>query len=243
MNLIVTARNATYSLVAPVITSSQQEVVKYIAIVTMVIAHFGAVFFEGDMITYAIGRVTFPLFAFLMMYNYLHHTSSKYQYITRILIVAIIAQAPYQMLFHSEVINMVNIMFTLAAGLSITTAIDYILEEKNKLKKYFVAYMAAAFFIAVGTQVDYIHLGLILIVAYWAWLKFPSHTTLYIAIGATLVMNLPSGVWMMLSGLGAFAIIIFVLSINFETNRINKWIYYAFYPAHLMLIQLLKAWQ
>ncbi len=225
-----------YLLVAPSVSTSQQEFLKIVAIITMLIAHISATFADGNMFFYGIGRVAFPLFAFLMVYNYFHHTSSPIKYILRILIIAIVAQAPYALTIGLDS-PQVNIMFTLAAGLTIIYMLDRLAKTDNKLMQYGIGYFIGTFFLTAGMFVDYIWLGLIVIIAFWAWIKHPSHITMSIAIVSVFFLNLPSGLMMSFSGLVAFAFIAIALSFNMKINRLNKWGYYSFYPLHLAILQ------
>lgn len=231
--------NLGYSLVAPTISSSQQEFLKIVAIISMLIAHISAIFTPGDMVFYAIGRIAFPMFAFLMAYSYIYHTSSPIRYIMRILVVAVIAQAPYMLTLGTDS-QMVNIMFTLASGLFIVYMLDYIIAEKEKIKQYAVGYAVGAFFLASGAFVDYIWLGLIVVIAFWAWLRFPSHITLGAAIASVALLNFPSGAYITIAGLSSFFIIGVAMSFNMNIKRMNKWVYYSFYPLHLFLLHIAR---
>ena len=232
--------DSTYKILSPSLTSSQIEILKHIAIITMLISHVGVVFFSGeDQVYYLVGRIAFPLFAFLLVYNYIHNTHSPIRYIARILIVGILAQAPY-VLSVGKGSDFLNIMFTLAVGLVIVHLLSLMLSKKDKVVKYALGYAAIGIFLAGGVFVDYIHLGLILIVAYWVWLRFPSHMTFYAAIGATFLLNFPSGYFYSIAGVSAIGFVVLVQSLEVEIPRLTKWYYYSFYPAHLMVLHILK---
>jgi len=237
--MINAIKKSSYMIVAPNLDSSQQEILKMAAIISMLISHIGMLFISFDTVTFAIGRVAFPLFAFLMIYNYIHHTSSPVKYIIRIFIVAVISQAPYALTI-GEGSGMINIMFTLSAGLFIVHVLDIMIASKTKLKQYTIAYAMITFFFAAGLVVDYIYLGLILIISYWGWLRFPSHITFFVAVFATLFLNFPSGVIIMYCGLLAIVLILIVLMLNVRVPRLNKWVYYFFYPVHLFAIHIAK---
>ena len=68
-----------------VLSSGQQEFLKYIAIFLMVLDHIANVYSEYYYFKY-IGRVVYPIFAFIMIYNYINNTSNKENYIKRVLI-------------------------------------------------------------------------------------------------------------------------------------------------------------
>ena len=66
------------------LTSSQQELLKYFAILFMVIDHIGFKFYPEHIEFRYIGRLAYPTFAFLIIYNYIYNTSNKKKYLYRI---------------------------------------------------------------------------------------------------------------------------------------------------------------
>ena len=83
--------------------------IKLIAIITMTIDHIGYVFFPDILIFRIIGRIAFPLFVYSMMIGYFR-TKDLSKYIVRLLIIGIISQFPYSLLFN---VYRPNVMFTL----------------------------------------------------------------------------------------------------------------------------------
>jgi len=84
--------------------SSGQELLKYIALLLMTIDHAGAILYghyEGLHLSTVLGRLVFPIFAYLAIYNYLYHTKDKKRYITRLFIFAFISQVPYFFAFYA----------------------------------------------------------------------------------------------------------------------------------------------
>ena len=70
------------------------------------------------------GGVSFPIIAYLLVEGY-KHTSSKMNYMLRMFIFALIAQAPFHMaLSHSNSIASFNVMFTLTIGLLLLAMYD-----------------------------------------------------------------------------------------------------------------------
>ena len=86
-------------------------IIKIIACITMVLDHIKYVYEPStNFATLYLGRISFPLFAFLLTEGYVH-TSNIKKYAKRLLIFGIISQIPF-MLFRMHVGNwiMLNII-------------------------------------------------------------------------------------------------------------------------------------
>lgn len=90
------------------------DFLKFLAMLTMLIDHIGYLFFPTQMIWRIIGRLSFPIFAFLIARGY-RYTSSKVNYAGRLFIFGLISQIPYIYFVPGKL----NIMFTLFIGLVI----------------------------------------------------------------------------------------------------------------------------
>ena len=93
-------------------------VIKIIACFTMILDHIKyAIPSTNNFITVYLGRLAFPLFAFLVSEGFTH-TSDLKKYYKRLLIFGVISQIPF-MLFRTLVgeWKLLNIMFTLLLGL------------------------------------------------------------------------------------------------------------------------------
>lgn len=117
---------------------------KLLALVTMTIDHFAVVIIRnGKLYGYSqeyyqmaiatetgqrwlklytlcryVGRLSFPIFAFLLVEGFIH-TSDFWKYFRRVLIMALLAEVPYDLCFYNETYNFTaqNTGFTLAAAL------------------------------------------------------------------------------------------------------------------------------
>ena len=91
---------------------------KMIAIITMVIDHVGAVLFPMNMIFRYIGRISFPLFVFLLVEGSIH-TSKIRKYELRMFLFALISEIPFDLAFSNEIVDIhsQNVFWTLTIGL------------------------------------------------------------------------------------------------------------------------------
>ncbi len=81
----------------------------------MTVDHIGAIFYPEYPILRAIGRLAFPLFAYLIALG-MKSTQSVTKYFTRLFIFALISQVPFSLAFGFGLFQMLNIFFTLAFG-------------------------------------------------------------------------------------------------------------------------------
>lgn len=130
---------------------------KWIAIVSMVIDHFGSIVMDGVLAPYrvdgmicftpdmpwlirsapaiksvceALGSIAFPIFCFLLVEGFLH-TRSRLQYGLRMGLFALISEIPYN-LAHSQSVwhpSLQNVMFTLCIGIFTLYAIAWAQER------------------------------------------------------------------------------------------------------------------
>lgn len=237
-------RDIQYVLVGPILNSSQIEWLKWIAIITMALGHGYELFGYTGLLFFEISRITYPLFAFILVYNYIHHARDAKRYLSRILIFAILAEAPYQHFFVRDV-YLANILFVLGSGLLTIYVIDRLIEfqkdpEHDVRKAWAAWYILGIFVLCVGFFVDYMHLGIFICIAYWGWLRFPSYATFYAAVVATFLVNLPIGLDYSAVGLLAFPIIALIAWLPIKIPRINKWFFYSFYPLHIIVFDIIR---
>lgn len=93
-----------------------QEGLKILACATMLIDHIGAVFFPSVQWLRIIGRLSFPIYCFLLAEG-VHYTRSPLKYGLRLLLVALLAELPYDLLFYGKLTWAHNsVMVTLLLG-------------------------------------------------------------------------------------------------------------------------------
>ncbi len=93
-----------------------RELLKWIAIITMTVDHVGAILYPEFTVLRFIGRLSFPLFAYLLILG-MESTRNIRNSLTRLFLFSIISQVPFFLALGFEPFGYLNIFFTLSFGL------------------------------------------------------------------------------------------------------------------------------
>ena len=200
---------------------------KIVAVVTMLVDHIGAVFFPYVFIWRIIGRIAFPIFAYCLVVGCLH-TRDMRKHLLRMFVFAVISQPVYVLNFYGriEYWHHLNIMFTLFFG---AVAVHGLMDLRRRWWMLLPVIAACVFL-----ELEYGMYGIVLILVFYVfrekrWLSL---------LAAAVVLALPFYVGGFRSGIQGFAVLALPF-IYVRTNlnvKINKYFFYAFYPAHLLVI-------
>lgn len=218
---------------------------KLIAIITMAIDHIGLFFFPQLLVFRVIGRVAFPLFAWFIA-NGAHYTKNSKAYLSRLFIFAVFAQIPFLLL--NKTVNTkfweLNVLFTLVLGLA---AIIMVNKNPNKLLQIFsigVCALAASLL-----QTDYGAAGVFSIVGFYLTYKNLKKTFLlqfaiaiifYIIpalLQTTYISQIP--IIYLIEPVGLISLL-FIAQYNGKQGPKSKYLFYWFYPSHLLVLYVLK---
>ncbi|MBV9159556.1 MAG: hypothetical protein JO019_03100 [Candidatus Kaiserbacteria bacterium] len=153
--------------------------IKIIAVMTMVIDHVGLFFFPQYFFLRIIGRLAFPLFAWLIA-NGAYHTRDLPLYGMRLFALAVVSQVPFTLanVHIGEPLLYLNVVFTLCCGLLAIAVI----QAKRGLVVASLATLACAA-LADFIHSDYGAAGVLAIVAFYVffenvWLMTIAETTI-----------------------------------------------------------------
>ncbi len=213
-------------------------VLKIFAVITMVIDHIRYVIPVLDnSITMIIGRISFPLFAFILTEGIIH-TKSKKEYLKRLVVFAVLSQIPY-MMFRYILGNylLLNIIFTLAIGLMLIMLIDYY--EDKRLKVIVVIF---GFLFVEIVPIDYGMYGIALILVMYYLKKTKIKYGFEIGyILVNLLYYIKNYIYMkdlktiLTYFIGSMCFLIFYKLYNGKLGKKVRFIYW-FYPVHLVVI-------
>ena len=210
---------------------------KLIAIITMLIDHYGAIFQSSDISYRLIGRLAFPIYAFLIVEGFLH-TRDVRKYGRRLLIFAIISEIPFDYVFFGGINwGHQNIFFTLFVGL---ITLHFLEKEKDRdfSKKYFLVF--ALGLLASLLMLDYGLIGIIYISVFYLTRDFEKNKRFLIIAGIMLATNLLLSNYLQQFSLLALAALYFYNGKLGSKNKLLQGLFYLIYPLHLLVFALLK---
>ena len=228
---------------------------KTLAMVLMLLDHLWATVIPGNQWMTCVGRLAFPIFAFMISEGYVH-TSDFKKYAKRLLIFGLISEIPFNLMsaggfffpFHQ------NVMFTLLLGLLSIREIDKF--KKNfKVKTGIFCLLKIALFLLIGTVgfVDYGAMGILVVIAFYVFrdVKFGrlfqllSLVLLFIVFFKGLGFEFTiagHGFFFPIQGFGVLAMIPICLYNGKKgtDSKILKHAFYWFYPVHMAAIYIIS---
>ena len=226
---------------------------KTIALITMTIDHIGLVLLSGicgsNLAEYfssigiefnqpllyifcrSVGRIAFPIFAFLITEGCIH-TRNPQKYLFRLFLFALLSEIPFDLAQFGQ-INMhnQNVFFTLFFGACMILCFEKL---KENLNFFSILYMIAVFLgftlLSTITFSDYSYKGIIMIALFYFFRKWK-----FVYFSAIFFQSLK---WYFM--LGIFASIILIILYNGERGKQNKWVFYLYYPCHLLALYMIS---
>lgn len=230
-----------------------RDIIKYIAMFTMLLNHIAHIgLFPLSPVLYEvfedIGYFTAPVMCFFMVEGF-QYTRSRKRYGLRLLLFAVISQIPYELAFHYGSMNMI---FTLLLCFLILTAMDQIENTAACTVVCTILVLISgisdwAFVAPVLTILLYqsegnrkkmaLSYGMVCLV--FVLLNMGSMTTEPGNPTPEIIFrSLATGIGILAAG---FTVLVLYNGKRIECGKnISKWFFYIFYPAHLLILYLLK---
>ena len=218
---------------------------KLVAIITMTIDHIGVVFGTPFYnLLRAVGRLSFPIFAFLLTEGYVH-TKSFSKYFFRLLELAVVSEVIYDYVFYGSFIYLEanNIFFTLALGLLTLWLLD---KSRTLVKKYFkekidltiilpITYLLII--VVMGLIAEFLNfsygmLGILVISFFYLFKKNFPLTVLSVSL-STLILGDTMQYFSLLS-------LILIYFYNKKLGKKCKVFFYLYYPLHILVLGVIR---
>jgi hypothetical protein len=230
---------------------SQSFIIKIIAIITMVIDHVGFIFFPQVWWLRLVGRVSFPLFGYLLVTGF-DKTTNKTHYGIRLGLFAIVSQWFYTLIFYQDF--SLNIFFTLLFAFLLLILLTK--EKITRLSRWLLVLYVGVF--AIILPIDYGIFGVLCIIS-WYYLRnrifwlFLSQTLIWIVYLLSIIATgtpiaITSVFFLQLFSPLTIGIVWYVSkkipskvswNISHKKKLFIQYGFYLFYPLHLYIIYLI----
>lgn len=228
---------------------------KLLAMTLMLCDHLWATVLPGWMWLTALGRIAFPIFAFQVAEGF-RRTHNRKQYLKRMFLFALISEIPFNYLYYSSPVFPFhqNVMFTFCIAIVLMMAL-----EKARCKGKTVYILAAVlslpagYFLGTLTMVDYYGSGVVTVLIFYLCRQIPQGwigelaglaiLNCWLLGGMTIPLTL--GSWTLEfpeQGLALLALIPIWLYNGRQGphSRAIQYACYGFYPAHMLILALLR---
>ena len=214
---------------------------KIIAIISMLIDHVGEALLPDVYILRVIGRFAFPIFAYMIAEG-CRYTRNRAKYLGQIAALGIACQLVY---FFAMGSLYQGILITFSLSIITIFAIDHFIKKKNALScVLMILTVASVIFVSVvmpiifnkqGFAIDYGALGMLMPIAVYylpkKWQKISA---------AALILLVRAALYGDFRWFALLAIPLLILY-NGKRGKANlKYLFYIFYPTHLVAISLLE---
>ena len=209
-----------------------RSVLKWIAVLTMVIDHVGAILFPDQIWMRVIGRVAFPIYAYCLAEGF-RYTSDYRRYLGRLALFAILSEIPFDLAFYGVPFSFAhqNVFFTLTLGLILL----WVLERCREQLLLCAGAFAVLCFLAQALHMDYGAGGLLMVFAFYL---AQQGTSPWIGWGIFVFINLFG-----YAGGVQWAAILALLPIGLYSGKAGKRkqrFFYWIYPLHLLLLWIIE---
>lgn len=181
-------------------------------------------------ITRNIGRSAFPIFCFFIVEGF-YHTHNKAKYALRLLIFAFISQYPFELaIYKTYHWQYTNVFFTLFFGLLTIWGMSV---AERRIRNVFLAFVVRLLCFATGClaayamNTDYDCRGVLLIVIFYLFRSLP-------------VVRTVAGYILFLFEPYCFPGFLMIHLYNGKRGRTGKYVFYLFYPLHLLILYLIR---
>ncbi len=218
---------------------------KLIALITMYIDHIGVIFYNDSY--RHIGRISFVLYAFLIA-NGLRHTKNQYNYIMNLFKFALFSEIFYDYFifitnfpkyfkfldyYELDILNSQNVLFTLGFG---ALACYFFQLYKSKANIFYLFTIVVCLLIPTLINSDYGLYGSTTIFLFY--LSKNKIQKFFIVFLFTFFKYIRFGLY----SYAIFALIAGVIILFYNNKKgfldLNKYVFYLFYPAHMLFLSL-----
>ena len=215
---------------------------KLIAMISMVFDHAGDMFFPDVMWPRMIGRLAMPIFSFFIAEGF-SHTRDKKKYLCRLGIFALISEIPFDLAFEGKIgFSHQNIMLSFFLAVVALMLYDWIQggtkSEDNhaSIGKTVLGVIAVAAIAALSLllRADYTIFAVIAVFLFYVLRQ--KHPLVRTGVGVAFLALTRTVGYYCTTGLSFIPLAMY----NGKKGKGLKWLFYGFYPGHLLLLAAIK---
>ena len=210
--------------------------------ISMVFDHVGDMFFPYAMWPRMIGRLAMPVFSFCIAEGFTH-TKDKKKYFFRIGIFALISEIPFDLAFEGKVgVSHQNIMLAFFLAVAALMLYDRVQGEEDPERKHSpfgrivlgVCVVAAIAVLSFLLRADYTFFAVIAVFLFYVFRK--RHPLIRAGIGVAFLSVTRTVGYYCTTGLSFIPLAMY----NGKKGKGLKWMFYLFYPGHLLFLAAIK---
>ena len=227
------------------------------AMLFMLCDHLWGTIVPGNDWLTCVGRITFPIFAFMIVEGYFH-TSSLKKYMGRLLVFALLSEIPFNLAMGSRVFYPIhqNVLWSFLISLLLISWNERVKNSGKLWKRIAVGGISIVLgaVLRLLTMVDYYHAGVLTVLTFYffrgkKWWNYIAQLFCLWYINMEMLGGFGYEValfgktfFFMRQGLALLALIPIWLykGERGHQSRAFRWFCYAFYPVHLLVLGLLK---
>lgn len=240
--------------------NNDTNLIKIIAMVTMLIDHLGAIVFPQYRVMRIIGRIAFPIYAYCIAVGCVY-TRNIGKYMQRLVLLALLVQPLYVFVMNHTNFMMTSVPFaeqpfkavynyylyswkdpSILLTLTVGVAAIWSLRER----KLWITLLILIVCFMQDNYLDYGVRGVLLMLLMYAFID-RWYVSLPIVAGFMIYWGMQGGgmeLFGVTFGIQMFAVLALpFIYIPVHTGiKLNKWLFYAYYPAHLLVVLLADNW-
>ena len=228
-----------------------------LAMVFMLCDHLWATVVPGNDWLTDIGRIAFPIFAFMIVEGYFHTRSLK-KYVGRLLVFAFISEIPFNLVMGSSLFYPLhqNVLWTFLIAVFLVW-LNELAKKKDKLWLRIITCIGTlclAFVLGLVAFVDYHYAGVLTVLVFYffrgrKWWHFVGQLVCLYYLNVEVL----SGFYYEIEVFGqtvnvvrqAFALLALLPIWLYRGkqgpyNKVIKYVYYGFYPVHLLVLAVVR---
>lgn len=228
-------------------TIFNQDLLKIIALTTMTCDHVGKILFEPICVLLTqIGRLSFPIFAYILILH-LYNKQNYRQYIDRLFVFGLITQIVLWP-FTGFANNILWSFLLVVVCIHLLQEISFRIRPKGIRITLYVLMVICCLIVSV--PLDYSFLGFAFMLSLYGLFKYKTALFVILTLIFSMLMNGDTGTDVTISLLTTMLLLLSTTGMPIQTyfpqmsqKRLihDKWFFYIYYPAHLVVLYGLKA--